>query len=96
VLPGRGDGTFQTQETFGAGESLLTSLVARDFNGDGRTDLAVANWYSFVVSVFLADGDGTFQDQVTCNTSEYSPFSLALGDFNGDGRADLSVGHVYY
>ena len=40
------------------------ALVAGDFNGDGRTDLAVANYGSNDVSVLLGNGDGTFQDQV--------------------------------
>ena len=41
-----------------------TSPVAGDFNGDGRTDLAVANFGFSDVSVLLGNGDGTFQDQV--------------------------------
>ena len=40
------------------------ALVAGDFNGDGRTDLAVANDGSDDVSVLLGNGDGTFQDPV--------------------------------
>ena len=42
VLLGNGDGTFQTQVTYAVGSSP-DALVAGDFNGDGRTDLAVAN-----------------------------------------------------
>ena len=38
--------------------------MAGDFNGDGRTDLAVANDGSNDVSVLLGNGDGTFQTQV--------------------------------
>ena len=72
-----------------------------DFNGDGRTDLAVANWGSFDdsvvpnpgtddVSVLLGTGDGAFQHQVTYATGS-TPFGIVTGDFNGDGRADLAV-----
>ena len=45
--------------------SWPVAIVAGDFNGDGRTDLAVANSGSNDVSVLLGNGDGTFQPQVT-------------------------------
>ena len=32
-----------------------------DFNGDGKLDLAVANYGSNTVSVLLGNGNGTFQ-----------------------------------
>ena len=43
VLLGNGDGTFQPQVTYAVG-SGPDAIVAGDFNGDGRTDLAVANY----------------------------------------------------
>ena len=43
VLLGNGDGTFQPQVTYAVG-SDPDAIVAGDFNGDGRTDLAVANY----------------------------------------------------
>ena len=45
--------------------SQPVALVAGDFNGDGRTDLAIANSGANDVSVLLGNGDGTFQTQVT-------------------------------
>ena len=42
VLLGNGDGTFQPQVTYAVG-LVPDAIVAGDFNGDGRTDLAVAN-----------------------------------------------------
>ena len=42
VLLGNGDGTFQPQVTYAVG-SVPIAIVAGDFNGDGRLDLAVAN-----------------------------------------------------
>ena len=64
VLLGNGDGTFQNQVTYAVGSEPY-AIVAGDFTGDGRTDLAVANCGSNDVSVLLGNGDGTFQNQVT-------------------------------
>ena len=64
--------------------------MAGDFNGDGRTDLAVANYDSNDVSVLLGNGDGTFQNQVTYAVGT-GPDALVAGDFTGDGRTDLAV-----
>ena len=64
VLLGNGDGTFQNQMTYAVGTGP-DAIVAGDFTGDGRTDLAVANYGSNDVSVLLGNGDGTFQNQVT-------------------------------
>ena len=68
MLLGNGDGTFQPQVTYAVG-SFPDAIVAGDFSGDGRLDLAVVNAgtfdYSGSVSVLLGKGDGTFQPQVT-------------------------------
>ena len=69
---------------------IPVALVAGDFNGDGRTDLAVANNISNDVSILLGNGDGTFQNQATYAVGS-SPDALVAGDFNGDGRTDLAV-----
>ena len=40
LLPGNADGTFGTGVPIGSAPANVTSLVAGDFNGDGRDDLA--------------------------------------------------------
>ena len=67
--------------------------MAADFNGDGRTDLAVANSGTNDVSVLLSNGDGTFQNQVRYAVGDY-PIALVAGDFTGDGRTDLAVANA--
>ena len=68
------------------------SIAIGDFNGDGKADLATANYDVNTVSVRLGNGDGTFQPPVSYAIQTASgSHSIAVGDFNGDGIADLVV-----
>ena len=89
---GYGDGTFQAAVNYSAGTNP-TSVVLSDFNGDGKADLAVANYHDGTVSVLLGNGDGTFRAAVSYAVGA-NPFSAAVGDFNGDGRPDLAVANI--
>ena len=67
-------------------------MAVGDFNGDGKLDLAVANYGSNTVSVLLGNGNGAFAAATTYSTGGIaSPIALAVGDFNGDGKLDLAV-----
>jgi FG-GAP-like repeat/Bacterial Ig-like domain (group 3)/Chitobiase/beta-hexosaminidase C-terminal domain len=98
VLLGNGDGTFAAPLTGqvynqGApgGDVILGTLVAADFNGDGKLDLAVVGDYvsSGGVTILLGNGDGTFT-AAGPNLDVSAGFDLiATGDFNGDGIPDL-------
>lgn len=89
VLLGNGDGTFQPHVDYPARLEPVSVAVA-DFNGDGKLDLAVANYQSLTVSILLGNGDGTFQPAVDYPTAA-SPLQLVVGDFDQDGRPDLAV-----
>src|SRR5207247_1287774 len=80
-------------EKFEAGVNPL-SVAVGDFNGDGRPDLALANYHSNDVSVLLGNGDGTFGAQARFPAGN-TPYSVAVGDFNADGRPDLAVANFY-
>jgi len=66
------------------------SMATGDFNGDGKTDLVVANEDDNTVSVFFGNGNGAFSLQITFAVGN-QPDAVVTGDFNGDGKADLAV-----
>src|SRR5690349_21472181 len=86
TAPTRADGcptpSFAAARTFDAGAGPVYVAVG-DFNGDGKTDLAVANYHSANVSVLLGKGDGSFQS-ATNYSAGTNPNSVSVGDFNGD------------
>ena len=61
-----------------------------DFNGDGKSDIAVANGGEADVSVLWGNGDGTFQPGILVQSGT-NPISMAIADVNADGALDLSV-----
>src|SRR5439155_1133179 len=83
---------------FGAKTDFTTgnnpySVAIGDLNGDGKPDLAVANYNSSTVSVLLGTGGGSFGPKTDFATGS-NPFSVAIGDLNGDGRPDLAVANI--
>src|SRR3954465_14324847 len=81
--------SFSPAVVYPTGANPLTVATA-DFNGDGRRDLAVANYTDSNVSVLLANADGTLQPARNSATG-FGPWSLAVGDFNADGKPDVAT-----
>src|SRR5260370_40125971 len=65
-----------------------TGMVAGDFRGVGRLDLAIANFTNNPVPIVLNNGGGTFQTPTVIPVAG-NPFWLVAADFNRDGRVDL-------
>ncbi len=89
ILLGHGDGTFGAATNFAVG-AVPSSVAVGDFNGDGKLDLAVANFGSSNVSILLGDGTGSFGAATNVTVGTGARF-VAVGDFNGDGKLDLAV-----
>jgi len=89
IFLGNGDGTFQPPINYAVGKDPY-SVVTADLNGDGKLDLAVANYLSSTVSILFGNGDGTFQPQAALDVRA-GPSFIATGDFNGGHKPDLLV-----
>jgi Bacterial Ig-like domain (group 3)/FG-GAP-like repeat len=82
-------GFIQGSNTLTA-SSTLDGIAYGDFNNDGILDLAVPNYNSATVSIFLGVGDGTFSTATNVAVGS-GPDFIATGDFNSDGNLDLAV-----
>jgi hypothetical protein len=89
VLLNRGDGSFKAKHDYATGTGPVDVAIG-DLNGDGKADLATANYDSNTVSVLLNRGDGSFRAKVDYGAGP-GPDSVAIGDLNGDGKADLAT-----
>jgi len=92
-------GSFAAHVDFAAGSSPY-SVAIGDLDGDGKSDLVVANRSSNSVSVLrntATSGSittGSFAAHVDFLTGD-TPGSVAIGDLDGDGKPDLAVANYY-
>mgnify|MGYP006276137065 CR=1 FL=1 len=89
VLLNNGDFSFPNRQTYVAGGGPF-GVTAADLDGDGDTDLAVANRGSDDVGVLLNNGDGTFAPQQTYAAGS-EPLSVKAADLDADGDTDLAT-----
>jgi hypothetical protein len=102
VLIGNGDGSFKQVQNYDAGGSISGIAIA-DLNGDGRSDVIVADcaptgvgcWdVEGVVAVLLGNSDGTLAPAVTYDSGGKVAITVTIADVNLDGHADVLVGNV--
>ena len=81
---------FLTPVSYSTGANPA-GIAVGDFNGDGRSDMAVvSNTLAGSVGVLMSNVDGTFAPRVDYPAGANS-FDASAGDFNGDGKIDLAV-----
>ncbi|MEI6143339.1 MAG: FG-GAP-like repeat-containing protein, partial [Mariniphaga sp.] len=88
--------SFATAVNLTTGTSPYSVSIG-DIDGDGKPDLAVANYGSTSVSVFRntsTSGNVSFATAVDFTTGIY-PISVSIGDMDGDGKPDLAVANFY-
>ncbi|MCU1303549.1 MAG: hypothetical protein JWQ87_3833 [Candidatus Sulfotelmatobacter sp.] len=95
VLPGNGDGTFSPAIVTPVPYNVTGfAMVAADFDGDGKLDVAVPGGFGTTnqVDILLGNGDGSFRPNGYYPVS-VDPLSVTTGRFNADNRVDLAVGN---
>jgi uncharacterized repeat protein (TIGR01451 family) len=85
--------SFASPKFYGTAFSA-NSVAMADFNHDGRTDAATANYSSHSVSILLGASDGSFGTPTHLNAPNF-PRRITTGDLNNDGHADLVVAVEY-
>ncbi len=96
VLKGNGAGGFTgfagtPPDTISVSTQPI-QIIAADFNGDTKTDLAVLNQQTKNVTMLLGNGDGTFTETTKKSVLLGKiPVGMAAADFDGDGTLDLAL-----
>jgi hypothetical protein len=90
VVRNRGNGTFDPPENYDTCYSTQM-LVAADFNGDKRVDLA-GDSNCFQATIMLNNGDGTFRHNGEYGRG-YTPGGIDAGDLDGDGDLEVAFGN---
>ena len=89
LLPGRGDGSFNTAVDILTGGPDNYAVATADFDLDGKQDVVVTTTRPSL-SVLRGNGDGTFGTEASYSTSS-TAHAVVVADFNKDGAPDLAA-----
>ncbi|MCA1615765.1 MAG: FG-GAP-like repeat-containing protein, partial [Acidobacteria bacterium] len=90
VFPGNGDGTFAPPLKRATPNPPRGGIVAGDFNGDGKADVAAATGLQGV-TVLTGDGAGNLSVVRPTFSAAGVTEEIAAADFDGDGKLDLAA-----
>ncbi|HVR76626.1 MAG TPA: FG-GAP-like repeat-containing protein, partial [Planctomycetota bacterium] len=94
IIRNRADGVWEALAPLsvpGASTESGAALVAADFDGDGRVDLAMPARTLGSVEVLLQEAPWVFGARISFKADRNAPIWLAAGDLDGDLDPDLVV-----
>jgi hypothetical protein len=98
VFLGNGKGRLGTAQEYYSGVSsggIANSVAVADLNGDGKPDVAVANYPDSKAGILLNQGNGTLLPVVTYDLGAQDGWAVALSDVTGDLKPDLVVAGAF-
>jgi len=87
--------SFASRVDFATGSTPI-GIAIRDLDGDGKSDIVVANVTGNSVSVFQntsTTGSISFAPKIDIPSS-YDPCTIAIGDLDGDTKPDIAVANA--
>ncbi len=96
IFLGYGDGTFEEQiSSFTGGYYYPYFFTIGDFNGDHRSDVAIAYDTANAVGVLFGYGNGTLGALAKFIVGNVGSFKrITVGDLNSDGHMDIVAGPI--
>ena len=84
--------TLVNEKTYSTGyESHPSSIALGHFNDDNYLDIAVANYATNNIAIFLGNGDGIFVNHGSFSTGSSHPLFVTVAHLNNDDQTDLVV-----